>query len=198
MRSLAKDPKERYSTADAMADDLRKVRLGQAGKIGTQVVSETGWQVNEIIARSLDAARQHQLTAALELIQHAISLAPRSARAHATLANILMARGDFPGACQAWQKVLELDPAYPEVFSKLGQCYNRMDQPEKAIEIQRQGLRLPDNRRNASLFYGLANSFYLAGRTDEAIWALEQSLQIRDDVRLRALLQRWKSEQRKG
>jgi len=195
MRSLAKDPDDRYPTAEEMIDDLREAQLGKAKEISTPVVSETGWQVNEIIARSMDAARHQQLSTALELIHHAISLAPHSVRAHAALANIQMVCGDFPGACQAWHKVLELDPTYPELYVKLGQCYNRMDQHDKAIEIQKQGLRKPENRRSAALFYGLANSYYLAGRLDEAVWALEQSLQIRPDNRLKILLERWKAEQ---
>jgi tetratricopeptide (TPR) repeat protein len=125
-----------------------------------------------------------------------VGLAPTNTRAFANLANILMLRGDFSGAVETWLKILDIDINYPELYSKIGQCYNRMGQIDKAIEIQTRGLRLPENRNNASLYHGLANSYRLANRPDEAIWALEQSLKIRPDPRLKILLQRWNAERR--
>jgi serine/threonine protein kinase len=199
MRALAKSPDQRYPNGQAMIDDLRAIRLDSHTSSATSlIVAEPGWQVNEIIGRSLEAAQQNQLSTAYELIQHAISLAPRSTRALAALANIQMMRRDFPAAVQAWLQVLEIDPTYAELYNKLGQCYNRMEQYEKAIEIQTQGLHRPENQRNALLYHGLANSYFQAGKLDEAIWALEQSLQIRPDGRLAALLENWRAQQRRN
>jgi serine/threonine protein kinase len=196
MIALAKDPDQRFPTAEAMAERLRKVQSSLSKAAGKRVVSSSSPQVNDIIARSLNAAHQNQLSTALELIQHAISLSPTNTHALATMANIQMARNDYSSARDIWTKILEIDANYPDAILKLGTCYNKLHQPEKAIEIQMQGIKKQERSQSAALFHGLASSYHAAGLLEEAIWALEQSLKIRPDSKLKILLKSWQSERK--
>lgn len=198
MTALAKDPDERFPSADAMAESLRKIMAGLSKTAGKKVVTSNTPQISDIIARSLDAAHQNQLTTALELIQHAVSLAPTDTHALAAMASIQIARNDYSSARDTWAKILEIDPDYPDIYLKLGTCYNKLHQPEKGIEIQMQGIKKQDRQQSASLFHGLASSYYAAGLFEEAIWALEQSLKIRPDTKLKILLRSWRNKRKRS
>lgn len=194
MRALAKNPGERYPSTSVMAEEIRKIRPAGRSSDRARVVTATTWQINDIIARTLAAVQQGQMSTALELIQHALSIAPENVRTLATLASIQMQRSEFADAVRAWLKVMEIDPAYPELYVKLGRCYNALREPMKAIEIQVRGLQRPENSTNEALYRSLANSYKEAGNLRLAIATLEQALAIRPDPRISALLNQWKKQ----
>jgi serine/threonine protein kinase len=194
LRTLAKSPDQRYATMGELADELSRVRLGEAGK------TTTSWQANMIVERVEEALKNQQYTAALELAQQAVSLDPDSVRAHTALGNVQMRRSNFSEAITAWEQVMSLEPGNPEACIKLGECLNRTGRCDKAIEIQREALRNPANRTGVArhkLYTGLAMSFYMANRLDEALWALDQALSTPadDNDKLKLLRNQWEARQ---
>jgi Flp pilus assembly protein TadD len=83
---------------------------------------------------------------------------------------------EFSRAIQAYQKVIELDPAYVEAYNNLGIIYQLMGDVEKAFWAYRKSTEI--NPRYEKGYNNLGILLLLKGRYDDALEAFEKALGI--------------------
>ncbi len=83
---------------------------------------------------------------------------------------------EFSKAIQAYQKVIELDPAYVEAYNNLGIIYQLMGDVEKASAAYRKSTEI--NPRYEKGYNNLGILLLLKGRYDEALAAFEKALAV--------------------
>jgi len=78
----------------------------------------------------------HQMTGrpdkAIPLYQRFLERSPDHVQALFNLAHARKSRGDFAGAAPGFERVLELNPRYRECHLHLAQCYEQLEEPERA------------------------------------------------------------------
>jgi tetratricopeptide (TPR) repeat protein len=73
--------------------------------------------------------------------KRAIELAPREARTHAMLGDVLLTNKDLDGAIACFREAIRLEPTYPDVHLSLGQCLETKgdtEGAERAFQLHRQ------------------------------------------------------------
>jgi len=83
---------------------------------------------------------------------------------------------EFSKAIQAYQKVIELDPAYVEAYNNLGIIYQEIDNFDKALEVYHKAIDI--NPRYAKTFNNLGLLHFLNERYEESIEAFQKALAI--------------------
>jgi tetratricopeptide (TPR) repeat protein len=80
-----------------------------------------------------------------EEFKYAIYLNPRFSKAYSDLGFLYFEKGNYDGAIEQWEKILEVDPNFPEnyvVFANLGVVYEKKEMPDKALEYFLKALQL--------------------------------------------------------
>ena len=83
---------------------------------------------------------------------------------------------EFSKAIQAYQKVIELDPAYVEAYNNLGIIYQEIGNFDKALEVYHKAIDI--NRRYEKTFNNLGILHFLNERYEESIEAFQKALAI--------------------
>jgi len=83
---------------------------------------------------------------------------------------------DYSKAIQAYQKVIELDPAYVEAYNNLGIIYQLIGDVERASGAYRKSTEI--NPRYEKGYNNLGILLLLKGRYDEALAAFEKALAV--------------------
>jgi len=83
---------------------------------------------------------------------------------------------EFSKAMQAYQKVIELDPAYVEAYNNLGIIYQLMGDGEKALAAYRKSTEI--NPRYEKGLNNLGILLLLKGSYDEALVAFEKAIAV--------------------
>jgi tetratricopeptide (TPR) repeat protein/TolB-like protein/predicted Ser/Thr protein kinase len=87
--------------------------------------------------------------------------------------------GNYEQAVQSFNRTLEIDPKFPDVYNMLSYVYSRMNEHEKAISAVRNYIALLPDVGNT---YGSAFDIYLmAGRYEEAYQVCEDALKRNPD-----------------
>lgn len=107
-------------------------------------------------------------------------LAPASADAHITLANVLAATGEADAAIASYRRAVALKPQLADAWSRLGALLKVLGRYDEAEESCRSGLS--DNPRNASLYHTLSGALFEQGRVDEAVVAVRTCLEIAPEL----------------
>ena len=95
------------------------------------------------------------------------------------LANLLLQRGDTPGAIAHWEHALQSNPDLPDVCNNLGMALFSMGKVPEAISRWEQAVRSDPDYFGAHLNLGVA--LVQLGRVPEGIGHLEQALRIKSD-----------------
>jgi tetratricopeptide (TPR) repeat protein len=105
----------------------------------------------------------------------------------------LYAAGQFPRACERFSRAWEDEPASTARRDDMARCFEgwgwstlRQGRPEEAILLFRQGLR--QSPETPALLRGLGLAAVHAGRSDEALAALEAAASTDTDAEVRLLL----------
>jgi hypothetical protein len=105
----------------------------------------------------------------------------------------LYGAGQFPRACERFNRVWEDDPASPARREDVARCFEgwgwstlRHGRPEEAMLLFRRGLR--QSPEAPALLRGLGLAAVHAGRTDEALAPLEAAARTDGDAEVRVLL----------
>jgi Tfp pilus assembly protein PilF len=83
---------------------------------------------------------------------------------------------EFSKAIQAYQKVIELDPAYVEAYNNLGIIYQMSGEMERAFELYQKSIEI--NPRYQKGYNNLGILLFLKGRYEEAQEAFQKALAI--------------------
>jgi tetratricopeptide (TPR) repeat protein len=105
----------------------------------------------------------------------------------------LYAAGQFPRACEQFNRAWEDDPASPARREDVARCFEgwgwstlRQGRPEEAMLLFRRGLRQSPDA--PTLLRGLGLAAVHAGRTEEALAPLEEAARTDTDAEVRVLL----------
>ena len=104
---------------------------------------------------------------------------PREKLAYFSLGVFFKNAGNYKGAIEKHQKVLELDPGFGLSHNDLGYIYIQLEDYQKAIEHFKVYLAL--NPGDANPYDSLAEAYFLMGRLDEAISHYKEAVNIKPD-----------------
>jgi tetratricopeptide (TPR) repeat protein len=116
---------------------------------------------------------------AREHFDRAISLNPKSERAHNLRGIAFLSLNDFRDAEKDFQEAVRLNPAYPEAYNNLGALYFLQQKLEMAEDIFKKALSL--NPDSASSNYSLGTLLMLQGRREEGTRYLAKGVELDPD-----------------
>ena len=71
---------------------------------------------------------------------------PDNELGHYRLGQLLLEDGQFADAVKSFDRTLELSPQFSKVFELLGQCYTKLGDSAKAVEVLTNGYKVADER----------------------------------------------------
>src|SRR5690348_17756134 len=71
---------------------------------------------------------------------------PDNELGHFRLGQLLMEDGQHAEAVQSFERTLELSPQFSKVYQLLGECYVKLGQRDKAVEVLTRGWQTADER----------------------------------------------------
>ncbi len=93
--------------------------------------------------------------------------------------NRLYRQGKYAEAAERYQKFLELQTGDAQLYLALSECLQNLNQPESALSVLREGVRLHPTAGN--LHFSLLKTLHLSGQTQAAIASAETASQILPD-----------------
>jgi tetratricopeptide (TPR) repeat protein len=193
-RELAKEAVERYPLLARLWVDLAEVcqaqedRDGQTRALRQAALVAPGWSY---AARELADALEsnEEVEDARVILEQAVARSPLDAVNHGYLADNLWTAADQTDpaeiedgavlrrdAVERLRIALKIDPGYDWAWRHLGMWTERLDEPERAIEIAREVCRLrPGDPRG---WLALARMLQGPDSNDEAITALDRAIEL--------------------
>jgi tetratricopeptide (TPR) repeat protein len=115
------------------------------------------------------------LDRAFEAAQRMIALEAASPWSHVILSQAYLWKKQYEQANAAAEQVLDLNPTNGAIYALLANTLGCLGQPEEALRLAEKAQRLnPRLQTDNSL--SLGHTYYLTGRTEEAVTALKKSL----------------------
>jgi tetratricopeptide (TPR) repeat protein len=71
---------------------------------------------------------------------------PDNELGHFRLGQLLLEDGQFAEAARSFERTLELSPQFSKVYQLLGECFVKLDQKDKAVEVLTRGWQTADER----------------------------------------------------
>lgn len=133
--------------------------------------------------------RERQLMEAGELALRAKELDPKVANVYVTVSDYAAYRGDFEGAKRASETGLSLQPKEPIWYSNVADDYLNFGEPERAIELLSQAIRLDPRQVRDYILRNMGRAHFMKGDDESAIDWLLKALDANPGVtRMRAYL----------
>lgn len=128
----------------------------------------------------LTAQRNLDYQSAIGIYEDTLRKVPDNARARARLADYYVRAGRLDEARRQLELSLATEPGVPEVLNNLGNVWQRLDQPEKAVARFREALAL--RPRDPTVLNNLGNSLLYLGQADEGLALLRRSMELAPDL----------------
>jgi adenylate cyclase len=117
-----------------------------------------------------------------ELVRRAVALDGNDAEARTCFANLLMRRGDFPGALAEIESALAISPNLADAHGALGSVLTRSGHPREGRIALEKCIRLdPHNPNNNLQLLVVTISYYLSREYDAAVDAAKRGLRSYPD-----------------
>ncbi len=147
--------------------DHQSGRLAEAEAGYRKVLSANRDHFDALHLLGVLALQMGQAQVALQLLQRAIQIEPRSADAQQNLGNAYLATGNVENAIGAFKIAIQLNPGSASVFHRLGNALQAKSDWEAAIGAYREALRLEP--ASASIRNSLASAWQNKGQIAEAM-----------------------------
>jgi adenylate cyclase len=160
--------KEDNLRARAMFEKAIELDPGYARAMGKNVWTYlleywSGWSDNP----------EQSFEQAMQMAKRAIAADPNEAWAHWGLASVLTMQRRFDEALREYEKAYELNPNDANIVTELGWGLALMGRAEEGIPLMQQAMRL--NPFHPDVYWvNLAEGYFMAGRYEESVAALEQ------------------------
>jgi hypothetical protein len=122
------------------------------------------------------AKRQYNYERAFFHLNAVLKRNPGDAGAHYWLGFTYYLKADYPSAVKEFEKVKSIEPESVETLFLLGILYEENGNYSAAANRYREALKLVPQR--ASIWYSLAAALAVIGRPDEAVAALQRTLEL--------------------
>lgn len=123
-------------------------------------------------------ARAGKMTDALETLEEAVAIDPTNASLQNYYGRFLFLAGRFGPAEAAFRRALELDAYLTDAHNNLGALLDRIGKKDEAIGEFRKALADPSYPTPEKVWLNLGMTYSSQGRSDEAIAALRQAVEI--------------------
>lgn len=150
--------------------------------------------VDQLIVNAENAEKRQEIDAAEELLKQAMQQKPMDLRIHRQLADFYERHNNLTGATIHWEFLHHAEAENVEVILHLAKCYSQTNHYSGAIDLLEKSLHLSRAKQNVEIYRSLAFAYYHNKSIDEAVWALEQALNIKDDRKLALLLRTWQQK----
>jgi tetratricopeptide (TPR) repeat protein len=110
-----------------------------------------------------------ELDQAIEQLESAIALVPMDADAIYLLGMAYQEQGSYLAAIENYERAVAFVPDFRDAFRGMADCYEALQLLEAAVTAR------PDI---GNAFWGLGAAYELTGRTDEALAAYQQALEV--------------------
>ncbi|RKH14041.1 tetratricopeptide repeat protein [Corallococcus sp. CA053C] len=131
------------------------------------VVAEKG-DANNLFAEALKAYEAGDLDTARKGFEQVVAKEPQALNAQFNLGVIAEKQGRPADARAAYEKVLFLNPAHTPSVMNLGLMHRHDGQLDEAIALYTKALQTPGHEHDEPVLNGLAATYRLAGKLDEA------------------------------
>jgi len=121
---------------------------------------------------------QRQYNSAIEAVQEAIQLDPKSASAYNHLALIYMETKRYDKSEEAFKKALEFQPKYPEALNNYGVLKNRQDKHKEAIALFQTALEDDNYLTPENAYTNLGLSYFRLGDMKKSKLYHEKALDV--------------------
>ena len=88
--------------------------------------------------------------------------------------------GNLEGAIQAYQKALEIEPGYADVYLSLGHAYVRQQKDQEAVKALKEAVRF--NPEMDEAYYGLGLGYFRLGKMKEAAQAFKKTVALKPSM----------------
>lgn len=118
-------------------------------------------------------------TQAEQACRNALRISADSAEVHVALGEIMLGRGRWEEAIEAFNSAIRLDPKQVEAYMGLADLYQEMNRPQLAEQTYQRALALQEGSWRAWTAYG--RYLLLRGRMDQAIDAFTRVVELTPD-----------------
>ena len=159
-RDLNRAVQQQLSGDFVAAESILQRVLGEAPE------SSEAWQLFGVLA--LQTGKFDQ---AIERLEKANELNPKSADARFNLAGAYFSRQQWPQSAEAYHQAIQLNPRLAEAWKGLGACERRLNRPTAAIAAWQQSLELDPTQWQ--VLFDLAEALESSGDQSAAIESLQ-------------------------
>jgi Flp pilus assembly protein TadD len=125
---------------------------------------------------AVTVGRNEDYSSAIGICEDTVAKCPGNARARALLADYYRRAGRLDDARKQLERSLELEPGVRPVLNNLGDVWQELGQPAKAVVCFQQALALKPG--DAATLNNLGNALILSGHVPEGIAQLETALRL--------------------
>lgn len=150
--------------------------------------------VEQLIVKAENAEQSQEIELAEELLKQAMQQKPMDPNIHRLLAGFYERHNNLADATVHWEFLHRVEAESIETILNLARCYSQTNHYSNVIDLLEKSLRLPKVKQNVEIYRTLAFAYYHNNRIEEAVWALEQALNIREDRKLKLLLKTWQQK----
>jgi tetratricopeptide (TPR) repeat protein len=121
-------------------------------------------------------ARLDRLDESIEALDFCLAIEERFTSAHFSKARNLLVQGKFQDAIECYQETIEFDGPQAITFSYIGECYEKMENPQQALIHYDQAIALDPNWVDAWIGRGVVKD--MQDRPLEAVKDLEHAVKL--------------------
>ena len=128
---------------------------------------------------ALSLHQKGRIGAARELYEDILRTHPNHDETLHLLGLICFEKGELAESIRLISRAIEIDPKFSAAHYNLGKCYEKLQDPGKAIDSYRASLHLEPN--NAEAYFGIGNALRDLHRYEEAFENYEKAIALKPD-----------------
>ncbi len=132
-------------------------------------------EFDKLIQEGISLKNQEEYEKALELLEKALEISPKSARVRQFIGETYKKMGNIEKAEETLQEAVEINPQYIKVHQSLGDLYQEVGDKEKALESFEKAIKISPH--NAKRQTTLGQMYLESGDVEQAEKAFEKAVE---------------------